>query len=1060
MAALGLGGGGGDAGGGGGKGGGGDGVLLRLADLLGVVPTGEKRKDREEEERGGKRWYFWKPLAEGGRLRRYDPYDYKEVAKGPDFLSALGPGEGARLPSSIYRPWPATGEILLPDLLVRFDGAHNVACGAAMELVDTLTGMLLKGTYGETIDRTSDCNTDGYFMQAPLVKTTVGTWANSQPPRIPNPKNYRDRDNNVAETPSIDPDIVEALGVYHVHGAPLPDSGRIFESDGVYPFDYTPGRGTPEQGLQIPPMVFDPDGIDQAARGGAALTQNNKRSPRFFQLKPEYRAAVQDGALVTPTLKVVVLPKGLDFEETGEMIERYVATIPKVNSEGTVGTCRLQDFVDLMCISTTTEPYLHENYDYYNEEPDPEKRPPYPEQQADSDLAPQKHLEGPRGQSLGKTRGGGAALQRDNDIPKKVIIENSEVQERGKEKSIKVAKYGQELFRNSNCIILDEDGPTPRGSLWMHHGTITSIYMRYPDMPIVQPEWTKMSTGTAEEQKKSVYDWERYMSQIVRPHLIAKRLNAKATIDPPNNKKQKKPKMVALEDVYFSYADLLKISQKAEDMGLGHFCPFQNDPMQAAGTLQVKGDWYFDDKPFSPPPPPTSDDVMPPPGTQDYWTQRETRGRQDILYVVAICANSRMNTPLTADLLDVQRTDGNGRLGIPEPKGDQNGFGMLLLKTAREFAYKANIPFMMLSSLRPPMAYYHYQHAFEFLSRHGYSLEFLVKEYQMAKRLGYVKVPGSGVILENSLVGWDTVQTKVEEKDDGSRPAEVRWDHDSIKRGEEIYKTKVEEAGIKIMGLRPDKAIQAAKKVLVDDRSKEDFDAFLRSEAVKNSKLLDTYYGRIHSRGIVLPPPFPPPGKRTAGPNLTLKVDGHSNVDEPLREELKARDLFYCAFVRDLLALYHDYVAETVRDNRTPAHGKGMPARTILELANGESPSPDAAMDVTMILLRRYDNAELRAAVDDYFGDEDEAWMSATRAGEAVVGDRNRQLEFVNNWVDHALRKDAPWKAEWKPLTTPMESYPVTNRPTPCVEAMHREVFKQFVMKPYVIHRLHERLWK
>ena len=196
--------------------------------------------------------------------------------------------------------------------------------------------------------------------------------------------------------------------------------------------------------------------------------------------------------------------------------------------------------------------------------------------------------------------------------------------------------------------------------------------------------------------------------------------------------------------------------------------------MQAAGTLQVKGDWYFDDKPFSPPPPPTSDDVMPPPGTQDYWTQRETRGRQDILYVVAICANSRMNTPLTADLLDVQRTDGNGRLGIPEPKGDQNGFGMLLPKTAREFAYKANIPFMMLSSLRPPMAYYHYQHAFEFLSRHGYSLEFLVKEYQMAKQLGYVKVPGSGVILENSLVGWDTVQTKVEEKDDGSRPAEVR----------------------------------------------------------------------------------------------------------------------------------------------------------------------------------------------------------------------------------------------------------------------------------------------
>ena len=123
-------------------------------------------------------------------------------------------------------------------------------------------------------------------------------------------------------------------------------------------------------------------------------------------------------------------------------------------------------------------------------------------------------------------------LQRDNDIPKKVIIENSEVQERGKEKSIKVAKYGQELFRNSNCIILDEDGPTPRGALWMHHGTITSIYKRYPDMPIVQPEWTKMSTGTAEEQKKSVYDWERYMSQIVRPHLIAKRLNAKATIDP------------------------------------------------------------------------------------------------------------------------------------------------------------------------------------------------------------------------------------------------------------------------------------------------------------------------------------------------------------------------------------------------------------------------------------------------------------------------------------------------------------------------------------------------
>ena len=115
-------------------------------------------------------------------------------------------------------------------------------------------------------------------------------------------------------------------------------------------------------------------------------------------------------------------------------------------------------------------------------------------------------------------------------------------------------------------------------------------------------------------------------------------------------------------------------------------------------------------------------------------------------------------------------------------------------------------------------------------------------------------------------------------------------------------------------------------------------------------------------------------------------------------------------------------------------------------------------MDVTMILLRRYDNAELRAAVDDYFGDEDASLDVGDSGRQAVVGDRNRQLEFVNNWVDHALRKDAPWKAEWKPLTTPMESYPVTNRPTPFVEAMHREVFKLFVMKPYVIHRLHERL--
>ena len=48
------------------------------------------------------------------------------------------------------------------------------------------------------------------------MKTTVGTWANSATKNTVS-KNYRDRDNNVAETPSIDPDIVEALGVYHVH---------------------------------------------------------------------------------------------------------------------------------------------------------------------------------------------------------------------------------------------------------------------------------------------------------------------------------------------------------------------------------------------------------------------------------------------------------------------------------------------------------------------------------------------------------------------------------------------------------------------------------------------------------------------------------------------------------------------------------------------------------------------------------------------------------------------------------------------------------------------------
>jgi len=110
--------------------------------------------------------------------------------------------------------------------------------------------------------------------------------------------------------------------------------------------------------------------------------------------------------------------------------------------------------------------------------------------------------------------------------------------------------------------------------------------------------------------------------------------------------------------------------------------------------------------------------------------------------------------------------------------GTGNSYGAKLMQAVREFAQKAGIPTLMLSSLRHVIGYYHAQHEFKLVSRHGRNLEFVAEAYRIHE------IKKSGL--------YDTVQKAFEHVDTNKRASYREWtkSDDDIARIERVEASK------------------------------------------------------------------------------------------------------------------------------------------------------------------------------------------------------------------------------------------------------------------------------
>ena len=111
--------------------------------------------------------------------------------------------------------------------------------------------------------------------------------------------------------------------------------------------------------------------------------------------------------------------------------------------------------------------------------------------------------------------------------------------------------------------------------------------------------------------------------------------------------------------------------------------------------------------------------------------------------------------------------------------GTENSYGAKLMQAVREFAQKAGIPTLMLSSLRHVIGYYHAKHEFKLVSRHGRNLEFVAEAYRI-----HEKTEKSGE--------YDTVQKALEQVDTDKRASYREWteNKDDLDRKKRVLDSK------------------------------------------------------------------------------------------------------------------------------------------------------------------------------------------------------------------------------------------------------------------------------
>ena len=111
--------------------------------------------------------------------------------------------------------------------------------------------------------------------------------------------------------------------------------------------------------------------------------------------------------------------------------------------------------------------------------------------------------------------------------------------------------------------------------------------------------------------------------------------------------------------------------------------------------------------------------------------------------------------------------------------GTENSYGAKLMQAVREFAQKAGIPTLMLSSLRHVIGYYHSKHEFKLVSRHGRNLEFVAEAYRIHE-------------TSEKSGKYDTVQKALKQVDTNKRASYREWtkDKDDLDRKKSVLDSK------------------------------------------------------------------------------------------------------------------------------------------------------------------------------------------------------------------------------------------------------------------------------
>ena len=223
--------------------------------------------------------------------------------------------------------------------------------------------------------------------------------------------------------------------------------------------------------------------------------------------------------------------------------------------------------------------------------------------------------------------------------------------------------------------VLDTKGRFPRGSIFVRDLTLVEQYRLWPKVPLFRPPY-------ASEEA-----WERYMG-LVRHCQASNSAKTDESID-----FKKLHELISGPSAKF--ADLRSIH-----------------PLDAQGQLEAT---FLPDRPHLEP-----------------LRRGSGRGGQcDYLYVTLVCASG-----------DRERTDaevlehGTTSLHL-RGKGNDSGFGKVLLQAAKKFANDLGLARVVLSALPVVVPYYHRTHNYRICSRTGMDCSYLTRNFR------FVSVPGA-----------------------------------------------------------------------------------------------------------------------------------------------------------------------------------------------------------------------------------------------------------------------------------------------------------------------------